>query len=521
MPEKHIKLITATPISGDTSSDASWQWAMSRLQNCTKNHKACGFDKASSLPTRVLDLSILRKDIRLYETKNETGHYIALSHCWGDSRAIRTTLGTLAKHKEIIAWEALPRTFQDAIIIVRRLGLNYLWIDSLCIIQDDPADWSKESGRMADVYQNAYLTIAATKSSSDDGGCFSTASPGRLSRQLTVPGNISPSQIYARIEIPHAVFWSRDIPRPQRGQSEFPLFTRAWCYQEGMLSTRVLHFAADEVMWDCREKFDCECGYMASYLGTPKIDYTGGLKNPVYLPLQWRHIVEEYSGLELSCANDKLPALSGLVKQMQMSLNGRYLAGLWESNLFLDLLWQIHGENDRGRCVPWRAPTWSWVSNSNPICWQLKINCVGPARILARLVEANCDPAGSDVTGEVSSGQLTLSGRLVITHCLVSQGPYKNDLPRYVFDANSTNPPGYDPHPDIPLHERREAMVRPGLELYCLEIADISEHRFYLVLEKCTNEPGAYERVGLLDSRDKTFIVELRARSRLAVVKIV
>jgi hypothetical protein len=95
------------------------------------------------------------------------GQYIALSYCWGKSLAYKTNMANLQKHKEDggIKYTQLPKTLQDVVFLVRYLGIQYLWADCLCIIQDDTADWEHEASRMADVYSNAYLTIAATRSS--------------------------------------------------------------------------------------------------------------------------------------------------------------------------------------------------------------------------------------------------------------------------------------------------------------------------------------------------------------------
>jgi len=427
---KNEYLYAGTLTSGDTSSEASLEWALSRLGKCTTTHTHCGPAQKAPLPARVIDIGTNNNDIKLYETKNESDYYIALSHCWGDSRTTITTSETLAKHRQLIAWESLAKTFQDSVTMVRKLGLRYLWIDSLCIIQDDPDDWSKESGKMANVYQGAYLTIAATKSSSDDGGLFSTASPNHLARELR-------PRIYARQTLPHSVKWSKDYDF--KDSNKVPLFKRAWCYQESLLSSRVLHFAADELMWDCREKFYCEGScHETSIHGLddaplPKIDHAISLNQPLQLWKRWWRIVEEYSGLELSQEKDKLPALSGLAKQVQAVLTGRYLAGLWESNLFLDLLWNTPeisvnawDPDHSGRCLPWRAPTWSWASVRGKVQWSYNYTLYSlfyPAsrvKLLAGLVEASCVPAGADVTGQLSSGYLVLFGQMFSTRCLAS-----------------------------------------------------------------------------------------------------
>jgi hypothetical protein len=162
----------------DTSSSASLQQTLKWLQDCLENHPQCQISSNSEaeLPTRILDVDPPGPQacqIRLYETNGETGLYVALSHCWGKSQMFKTERGSLNLRRRNIPWDIIPRTFQDAITFVRRLGLRYLWIDSLCIIQDDRADWERESAKMASIYTNAVLTIAATKSADSEGGCFS------------------------------------------------------------------------------------------------------------------------------------------------------------------------------------------------------------------------------------------------------------------------------------------------------------------------------------------------------------
>jgi hypothetical protein len=155
---------------------------------CNNQHKGCltSTDFESPLPTRLLDLSSLPSSIGLRSvhgdprevlvgstlklTENllgDRGQYIALSYCWGKSLAYTTTTKNLQAHKQDggIEYAQLPKTLQDAVFLTRYLGIRYLWADCLCILQDDKADWEYEASRMADVYSNAYLTIAATRAS--------------------------------------------------------------------------------------------------------------------------------------------------------------------------------------------------------------------------------------------------------------------------------------------------------------------------------------------------------------------
>jgi len=158
------------------------------VNQCDDHHASCrqSTQEATLLPTRLLDLGSLPKaadfegirgdpraqledtSLKLVEpSSGSTGRYIALSYCWGKGLPITTISKNLEKHKEKngIKYKQLPSTLRDAVFLTRYLGVRYLWADCLCIIQDDKADWEKEASRMADVYTNAYLTIAATRAS--------------------------------------------------------------------------------------------------------------------------------------------------------------------------------------------------------------------------------------------------------------------------------------------------------------------------------------------------------------------
>lgn len=128
-----------TPDSGP-ALDCVKNW----LKECTMNHKACKHNKSPQLPARVIDLGDGKtRALRLVETQQESGTYVALSHCWGPEshQPLRTVAGNLESLKVKIPESQLNKTFLDAIEVCRHLGVRYLWIDSLCIIQDSLEDW--------------------------------------------------------------------------------------------------------------------------------------------------------------------------------------------------------------------------------------------------------------------------------------------------------------------------------------------------------------------------------------------
>ena len=215
------------------------------INECISSHSRCRSAGDSVLPARVLDIGLNdASSITLRESKGETGRYICLSYCWGGSEFTMTTPDTIESHRRGINLQDLPQIFQDSIKIARALGIQYLWIDALCIIQheEDHADWKRECGCMADIFRNAYLTVAATSANSPTGGCFTPAADG-----------ITIGPVIMR-RISHF-----PLPASAKMSVNFPLLSRAWAYQERMLAPRVVHFGRHEMLWDCVEHRTCEC----------------------------------------------------------------------------------------------------------------------------------------------------------------------------------------------------------------------------------------------------------------------
>ncbi|KAG4427885.1 hypothetical protein IFR05_016628 [Cadophora sp. M221] len=162
----------SSDIDRDSSSNPSFAKTRAWLSNCAAIHPKCS-SAPTQLPTRVIDVGDPDggTPCRVYEPQNEFGHYMALSHCWGPPELIfKTTAQTLEQNKSELPWARLSKTFREAIEVTRRLGVRYIWIDSLCILQDDEDDWNKEAANMGNIYKNAYLNLAATASSNGMGG---------------------------------------------------------------------------------------------------------------------------------------------------------------------------------------------------------------------------------------------------------------------------------------------------------------------------------------------------------------
>lgn len=241
-------------------------WLQTQLDNCKKSHNVCKGPSRILLPRRVLEVQVDDNSdivVRLVEpAPGNEGAYIALSHCWGKSQSCVTahasskdSSSTLELRKIGIPWVTLPKTFQDAVTLTSLLGITYIWVDSLCIIQNDAEDWATESAKMADIYEHASLTLSATVSAGDSYGCFPDSFTTSRSLPISLPEDVGTCEVAVRKPISH---WDTF------GQSElharFPLMSRAWAFQERMLSRRVLHFSEHELVWECRELSICECG---------------------------------------------------------------------------------------------------------------------------------------------------------------------------------------------------------------------------------------------------------------------
>lgn len=168
-------------ISTDPSSDRIFSQINLWLHNCSTTHQRCHSMEAGTstlLPTRVIDVGPPDgiQNPRLKITSGMEGDYTILSHCWGRAPLLTTTLSELDSRVDGISMDLLPQNFQDAVKITRKLHLRYLWLDSLCIIQDSPKDWEQESSQMGKYYANAWLTISADAALNSYGGMLNKRS---------------------------------------------------------------------------------------------------------------------------------------------------------------------------------------------------------------------------------------------------------------------------------------------------------------------------------------------------------
>ncbi|KAF4459311.1 heterokaryon incompatibility [Fusarium albosuccineum] len=238
-------------------SDLHIELAREWLTSCQECHALCNSPRATpdSLPSRLLAIRApapgnATPTVRVVQVSSPSCAdgaivYCALSHSWGGSATLRLIKTNQKELTEGVDVKQLSNNIRDAILITHRLGYQYIWVDSLCIVQDDDADWKREAAKMGDIYAGAILTIAATGAESGDQGCFRQRNTDLLTPcelAASSKGHLLPDRIYA---VPDDLTDFRD------GVDDGPLNHRGRVLQERLLSRRILHYGERMIYWEC------------------------------------------------------------------------------------------------------------------------------------------------------------------------------------------------------------------------------------------------------------------------------
>ena len=420
-----------------------------------------------SLPKRIIQLGENAKTARLVRSSTTSRvPYAALSYCWGGNGTFKTEKHTLEEFEKGIPVEQLPQTIKDAFCLTKAIGLHYIWVDAICIVQGNKQDWEEESQKMGQIYSNAKVVLSATRSANVNEGIFTPRSAIPLSEDIQAVGN----SMRARRNLNHEIitscrtksnkWWEKHI------NTTFPLLSRGWGFQERMLATRIVHFTPAELVWECQKFRKCECRVMESNL-YPVLNNLGSalriclkqLNDERSMRQMWREIVNSYSVRKLTLVEDKLPALSGIASLLKRS-GDTYAAGLWRRSLPFDLLWRCDQSGDLQR-KKMRSPSWSWISVDGAVKWPASQhpNEEQPLKYISsttyfesgadgvEVCDVECERDGKDEYGRVKAGKITLQTRLspVIIHYVSEEIWNEMYGTEWAVHANGSDPAPFWP----------------------------------------------------------------------------
>lgn len=397
-------------------------------------------DPNSRLAARILTVDRLggQFSVKLVSTRNVDLHredYVVLSHVWGgvDIPCKTTTENIDEYFTRGIEYDKLPRTFRDAVRITAAIEIRYLWIDCLCVIQDKEEDWQQESAKMASIFQGGILTLSATSAINSLEGCSLDAveKPATQFLRPTESG------------LDFALRGSDYAGTKRKLQDQIldaPVHTRAWIFQEKMLSRRMLHTLHSQLFWQCATRVESEDGfhykdYNSGGFGAWKVldSHVKRLRNvddagkPVYGPYRleqsWWFWVHDYMSRNLSVASDQYAAFAGVVRLHQQKYDDEPVVGLWRRNLALHLAWTVYRDEYEHKqdliAHELRRPSWTWMSFkhgsvaifSPNLEWHNLSEHVRDATIIyqAETVDVDVRWSGEPLTSE-PTGTITLRG---------------------------------------------------------------------------------------------------------------
>lgn len=392
------------------------------LRECDRSHWQCrrslgattttslsgGNPRTTTLPTRLLDVGCSqegscsqewRTKIRLRETRsitekelrNDDVRYLALSHPWGDptehTHFSTTRQNLFSRIRDGIPVSNLPPTLRDAVQVTRRLGLRYIWIDTLCIIQGNDGDFDTEAKRMEMVYSMAYCVIAASRATGTSSGFLSARAPReyvalrplRTKRSASMRTSNKPAASFQGDK--GTIYLCRAIDDFQKDVIEGSLNKRGWVLQERALARRTIYFTATQTYFECGAGVRCETltkmtNHQAAFLGDPNFPNVAMRSTKGARIKLCQALYEMFSTLQFSKAYDRSIAMAGLEQRLIRAFNTQGGYGVFDSPFFgRSLLWQRDGRVTNAmkpiqfplEKKYYGVPTWSWMASEGVI----------------------------------------------------------------------------------------------------------------------------------------------------------
>lgn len=363
--------------------------------------------------------------------------YIALSPCWGRKDFAKTTKANLRSFETSIDEQDLPKTFRDVLICARNLCVDYVWIDSLCIVQDDQQDWERESAKMSDIYSKAYLVVVADSAPCAAAGFLNPRPLHYAGLALEFQDENEKHNFIARTPLQHKLG---------------PTASRAWCLQETMLARRCIFFTQEEMIWRCGAEIECECGLHSpppsqdtnvKWFKDPASGtlYLDSEVRDLYQTNHWATysgwaslVIENFTRRSLTHATDRLPALSGCASLFGRQGHGNrtYVAGMWLEDMPLGLLWytiKISSGPLPPEPMDYLGPSFSWVSVNHAVNYASALFNPSERKSIdimpLTVHDAWCSVPGQNPFGQVVDAYIRLSCSMmagVLEHAVLEDG---------------------------------------------------------------------------------------------------
>lgn len=538
---------TARHVAATADSPECLELIKSWVAECDHSHRRCKDTRAKPIPDRAILVGDAGDDPRLVEfPSGSQEEYIALSHRWGGNVPLQLQKSKLEDFKKRIPFSTIPRTFQHAITVCRALGVKYIWIDSLCIIQDSKEDWDVQGSKMDQVYANCLLTISADSAVNGEAGFLDTTQRADLldkTRRLSYRGPaggigvvfVRPSRTFGSTGGFGRHYDSCDSKLPQDlvEQGSY-LLKRGWVLQETFLPGRIIHFLPDEVTWRCPSASRCEC-QLQPHQGV--VHNPLDQENPQEISIRelktfWKEIVEQYTRRDLTFYTDRLAAVAGVASVAHRTKpNVDYHAGLWSDDLPATLLWtvdrpvQLSGQRPSVRVTPSIAPTWSWASVEGYVLflfWKRNFDRGAWARTTPNLtnVRIEAELQGRNKYGSVKNAKLTAEGYVCNVRVWLTSGsdwhfPFRMETKKHDGTLGKSHGLVY---PDT--DGFRADLRSKRTEGISMVAVSVYESRMFLALTRVGKDELVFERVGVLycEKQEAISLPEWGRKERLTIL---
>ncbi|KAK4447339.1 HET-domain-containing protein [Podospora aff. communis PSN243] len=347
-------MTTRRPLLAEVASEKAFTLARSWLEMCEEKHPECRSKNFTpELPAYVVDVvpDSATVTARLYKTAvGEKAKYLSLSYCWGDEGQLTTTKENREAHMKSLPVDRLGLTIQDAITTTRRLGFRYLWVDALCIAQDDEAQKASEINTMASIYKHSTAVISAAVASA--------ASEGFL-HSRTVPHD----DVKFKVRMPNGDIGNLGLVAERQPHSRQPLDSRAWALQEHILCPRKFVFASVELLVECVATTGHRSPLRPSLYSYSEPDLHNRVPSISTWDWKtfdcirwWGTLLAMYTSRRLTDPEDRLNAFQGISGEIEKQSGKKVRYGIPDFGCEV-LDWEaIEPSPSRSP----RAPSWSW-----------------------------------------------------------------------------------------------------------------------------------------------------------------